>query len=84
MKLKIIPSESGKSADKAYALFFVKQSVQFSKVLTDAGSAQVETVLKGIKDGRDELLEKALEKHPTINPTKNKTLETVRLQCIGQ
>ena len=57
MKLKIIPSESGKSADKAYALFFVKQSVQFSKVLTDAGSAQVETVLKGIKDGPFEDLE---------------------------
>ena len=57
MKLKIIPSESGKSADKAYALFFVKQSVQFSKVLTEAGSAQVETVLKGIKDGPFEDLE---------------------------
>ena len=57
MKLNITTSESGKSADKAYALFFVKQSVQFSKVLTEAGSAQVETVLKGIKDGPFEDLE---------------------------
>ena len=57
MKLNIISSESGKATDKTYALFFVKQSIQFSKVLTEAGSTQVETVLKGMKEGPFEDLE---------------------------
>ena len=58
MKLNIISSESAKAQEnKAYALFFVKQSVQFSKVLTEAGSAQVESVLEGMKDGPFEDLE---------------------------
>ena len=58
MNLNIISSESAKArSDKAYALFFVKQSVQFSKVLSDTASAQVESVLKGIKDGPFEDLE---------------------------
>jgi leucyl aminopeptidase len=58
MKLNIVTTESVKANEnKAYALFFVKQSVQFSKVLTEAGNAQVETVLKGMKDGPFEDLE---------------------------
>ena len=58
MNLNIISSESAKARnDKAYALFYVKQSVQFSKVLSATASAQVESVLKGIKDGPFEDLE---------------------------
>ena len=58
MNLNIVSSESLKNTDnKAYALFFVKQSIQFSKVLSDAGIAQAETVLKGMNDGPFEDLE---------------------------
>ena len=58
MNLNIISSESAKArSEKAYALFYVKQSVQFSKVLSDTASAQIESVLKGIKDGPFEDLE---------------------------
>ncbi len=58
MNLNIISSESAKArGEKAYALFYVKQSVQFSKVLSDTASAQVESVLKGMKDGPFEDLE---------------------------
>ena len=58
MNLNIISSETTKArSEKAYALFYVKQSVQFSKVLSDTASAQVESVLKGIKDGPFEDLE---------------------------
>lgn len=58
MNLNIIPSESAKAkADKAYALFFVKESIQFSKVLSAKGESQVESVLKDIKDGPFEDLE---------------------------
>ena len=58
MNLNIISSESAKArSEKAYALFYVKQSVQFSKVLSDTASAQVESVLKGIQDGPFEDLE---------------------------
>ena len=58
MNLNIVSSESLKNADdKAYALFFVKQSIQFSKVLSDAGIAQAESVLKGMNDGPFEDLE---------------------------
>ena len=58
MNLNIISSESAKARnDKAYTLFYVKQSVQFSKVLSATASAQVESVLKGIKDGLFEDLE---------------------------
>ena len=48
MKLSIIPKESGKA--KASALFFVKQSIQFSDVLSEAGEKQVESALKSMKD----------------------------------
>ena len=58
MNLNIISSESAKARnDKAYTLFYVKQSVQFSKVLSATASAQVESVLKGMKDGPFEDLE---------------------------
>ena len=58
MNLNIISSESAKTTNnKAYALFFVKESIQFSKVLSAKGESQVESVLKGIKDGPFEDLE---------------------------
>lgn len=58
MNINIISSESAKAkADKAYALFFVKESIQFSKVLSPKGESQVESVLKGIKNGPFEDLE---------------------------
>jgi len=58
MNINIISSESAKAkADKAYALFFVKESIQFSKVLSAKGESQVESVLKGIKDGPFEDME---------------------------
>ena len=58
MKLNIIAAETAKVNDnKAYALFFVKESIQFSKALSAKGESQVESVLKGIKDGPFEDLE---------------------------
>ena len=58
MNINIISSESAKAkADKAYALFFVNESIQFSKVLSPKGESQVESVLKGIKNGPFEDLE---------------------------
>ena len=58
MNINIISSESAKTTNnKAYALFFVKESIQFSKVLSPKGESQVESVLKGIKDGPFEDLE---------------------------
>ncbi len=55
MKISIVSKESGKA--NAYALFYVKQSVQFSNVLSEEGEKQVESVLKGVKDGVFEDLE---------------------------
>ena len=58
MKLNIITAESSKvNENKAYTLFFVKESIQFSKVLSAKGESQVETVLKGMKEGPFEDLE---------------------------
>ena len=58
MNLNIVSSENLKNTDnKAYALFFVKQSIQFSTVLTEEGEEQVEAILKGMKDGPFEDLE---------------------------
>lgn len=58
MNLNIVSSENLKNIDnKAYALFFVKQSVQFSTVLSPEGEEQVETILKGMNDGPFEDLE---------------------------
>ena len=58
MKYYIVPAEPSKTCEgKAHALFYVKESVQFSKVLSTKGESQVESVLKGIKDGPFEDLE---------------------------
>ena len=58
MNLNIVSSENLKNVDnKAYALFFVKQSIQFSTVLSPEGEEQAESVLKGMKDGPFEDLE---------------------------
>ena len=58
MNLNIVSSENLKNTDgKAYALFYVKESVQFSTVLSPEGEEQVETILKGMKDGPFEDLE---------------------------
>lgn len=63
--MNIVAKESGKA--NASALFFVKQSVQFSAVLSDEGDKQVESVLKGIKDGVfDDLEFLEIEGKPTI------------------
>lgn len=55
MKFNIIATESQKA--NAYALFFVKKSVQFSTILSENGKKQVESVLNGMKDGPFEDLE---------------------------
>ena len=55
MKLSIVSKSSGKA--NASALFFVKQSVQFSNVLSEAAEKQAESVLKGMNDGPFEDLE---------------------------
>ena len=58
MNLNIVSSENLKKTDsKAYALFYVKESVQFSTVLSPEGEEQVETILKGMKEGPFEDLE---------------------------
>ena len=58
MKLNIIANEPAKASnEKAYALFFVKESIQFSKVLSGKALDQAESVLKGMKDGPFEDLE---------------------------
>lgn len=55
MKFNITANESLKA--NAYALFFVKKSVQFSSILSENGEKQVESVLNGMKDGPFEDLE---------------------------
>ena len=55
MKFNIIANESLKA--NAYALFFVKKSVQFSSIMSENGEKQVESVLNGMKDGPFEDLE---------------------------
>ena len=55
MKLSIVKNASGKS--NVSALLFVKQSILFSDVLSDAAEKQVESVLKGMTDGPFEDLE---------------------------
>lgn len=58
MNLNIVSSENLKNTDsKAYALFYVKESVQFSTVLSPEGEEQVDTILKGMKEGPFEDLE---------------------------
>jgi len=55
MKLNIIANESEKAGTTA--LFFVKKSIQFSAVLSEAGEKQVESVLESMNDGPFEDLE---------------------------
>ena len=55
MKTIIVNTASGKA--NAYALFFVKKSVQFSNVLSENAEKQVESVLNGMDDGPFEDLE---------------------------
>ena len=55
MNLNICIKESGKA--NAYALFFVKKSIQFSNILTEVGEKQAESVLDGMQDGPFEDLE---------------------------
>ena len=58
MNLNIVSSENLKNTDsKAYALFYVKESVHFSTVLSPEGEEQVEPILKGMKEGPFEDLE---------------------------
>ncbi|MCQ2103827.1 MAG: leucyl aminopeptidase family protein [Fibrobacter sp.] len=65
MKLSIVSKASGKA--NASALFFVKQSIQFSNVLSDAAEKQAETVLKGMTEGPFEDLEfLEIDNTPTI------------------
>lgn len=55
MKLNIVKTPSGKA--NVSALLFVKQSVQFSNVLSETAEKQVESVLAGMQDGPFEDLE---------------------------
>lgn len=55
MKLNIVANETCMA--NAGTLFYVKQSVQFSSVLSEEGEKQVEAVLNGIKEGIFEDLE---------------------------
>lgn len=65
MNITIVSKESGKA--NASALFYVKQSVQFSAVLSEEGEKQVESVLAGMKDGVFEDLEFVeIDDKPTI------------------
>ena len=65
MNLNICIKESGKA--NAYALFFVKKSIQFSNILTEIGEKQVESVLDGMQDGPFEDLEYLeIDDKPTI------------------
>ena len=65
MKTNIVTTASGKA--NAYALFFVKKSVQFSNVLSENAEKQVESVLNGMDDGPFEDLEfLEIDNQPTI------------------
>jgi len=65
MKTNIVTSASGKA--NAYALFFVKKSIQFSNVLSEEAEKQVESVLNGMNDGPFEDLEfLEIDNQPTI------------------
>ena len=55
MKISIVKSASGKA--NVSALLFVKQSIQFSDILTEAAEKQVESVLKGMAEGPFEDME---------------------------
>ncbi len=65
MKLNITQKPSGKA--DASALFFVRQSIQFSDILNETAEKQVDSVLTGMKDGVFEDLEFVeIDDKPTI------------------
>ena len=65
MKTNIVSTATGKA--NAYALFFVKKSVQFSNVLSENAEKQVESVLNGMEDGPFEDMEfLEIDNQPTI------------------
>ena len=78
MKTNIVTTASGKA--NAYALFFVKKSVQFSNVLSENAEKQVESVLNGMDDGPFEDLEfLEIDNQPTIfvNAAKERGLSSL-------
>ena len=78
MKTNIVTTASGKA--NAYALFFVKKSVQFSNVLSEDAEKQVESVLNGMDDGPFEDLEfLEIDNQPTIfvNAAKERGLSSL-------
>ena len=78
MKTNIVSTASGKA--NAYALFFVKKSIQFSNVLSENAEKQVESVLNGMDDGPFEDLEfLEIENQPTIfvNAAKERGLSSL-------
>lgn len=78
MKTNIVTTASGKA--NAYALFFVKKSVQFSNVLSENAEKQVESVLNGMEDGPFEDLEfLEIDNQPTIfvNAAKERGLSSL-------
>ena len=65
MKTNIVSTATGKA--NAYALFFVKKSIQFSNILSEEAEKQVESVLNGMNDGPFEDLEfLEIDNQPTI------------------
>ena len=78
MKTNIVSTASGKA--NAYALFFVKKSIQFSNVLSENAEKKVESVLNGMDDGPFEDLEfLEIENQPTIfvNAAKERGLSSL-------
>lgn len=78
MKINIVTTASGKA--NAYALFYVKKSIQFSNVLSEEAEKQVESVLNGMEDGPFEDLEfLEIDNQPTIfvNAAKERGLSSL-------
>ena len=78
MKTNIVTTASGKA--NAYALFYVKKSIQFSNVLSEKAEKQVESVLNGMEDGPFEDLEfLEIDNQPTIfvNAAKERGLSSL-------
>ena len=78
MKTNIVTTASGKA--NAYALFYVKKSIQFSNVLSEEAEKQVESVLNGMEDGPFEDLEfLEIDNQPTIfvNAAKERGLSSL-------
>ena len=78
MTTNIVTTASGKA--NAYALFYVKKSIQFSNVLSEEAEKQVESVLNGMEDGPFEDLEfLEIDNQPTIfvNAAKERGLSSL-------